>query len=285
MQWLSFIGLAAAGLFPLVNPLGAVPLFASLTQDYSASEQRRQALRSAMFAFAILGVSLLVGNAILAFFDLSLGMLQIAGGLIVGHTGWQMSTGQPRLSQQDVRELHHRGFKRSVASATTSIVSTVTHLPKGVSQLAAKDRRDATSKTKTADTSSAKGETAATGATSHPGDVSSSEPPKNASADVSFSPMAMPMLAGPGAIGVTIGLAAQATTALDTVGAMIGIGVIAVLAAICLLTAGAINARLGPTGIDAMTRIFGFIVLAIAVALVANGLSGLFGIPLHGSAG
>lgn len=278
MEWLSFIGLAAAGLFPLVNPLGAVPLFASLTQDFPKSAQRKQAIRASVFAFCILAISLLAGQAVLNFFDLSLGMLQIAGGLIVGNTAWQMSTGNNRLSHSDIRRLHHRGFKTSLVEAAGGFVSTVAELPHKVTELPAHVAQATHLKT-----ANDNDEPRATGET--PDDQGESGADDQAVPDISFSPMAMPMLAGPGAIGVAIGLAAQGTAPLDTVGSLIGIAVIAVLSVVCLLAAGGINNRLGPSGIDAMTRIFGFIVLGIAVALIANGISSLFGVTLHGTTG
>lgn len=95
--------------------------------------------------------------------------------------------------------------------------------------------------------------------------------------DVSFTPMAMPLLAGPGAIGVVVGLAAHGHSWEDYVGYVIAILLIAAAVLICLDASGAIFKRLGPNGIGVLNRIFGFLILAIAVALIARGAVAIAG--------
>jgi multiple antibiotic resistance protein len=98
-----------------------------------------------------------------------------------------------------------------------------------------------------------------------------------AKTDISFTPMAMPLLAGPGAIGVVVGLAAHGHSWEDYVGYVIAILLIAVTVLACLVGSGAIFKRLGPNGIGALNRTFGFLILAIAVALVARGAVAIAG--------
>ncbi len=94
--------------------------------------------------------------------------------------------------------------------------------------------------------------------------------------DISFSPLAMPLLSGPGSIAVVIGLASEA-------GSIADLGV--VLAAIfmsALLTYGIFRAApfttkyIGPAGMSAITRLMGFIVMAIAVEFILSGISEFF---------
>jgi multiple antibiotic resistance protein len=66
-------------LFPIVNPLGGVPLFFSLTADYSPQERRRTALKTALDVIAILVIFMLFGRFVLNFFGISLPVLKIAG--------------------------------------------------------------------------------------------------------------------------------------------------------------------------------------------------------------
>lgn len=271
MEWLQVAGLTFAALFPLMNPLGALPLFASLTQADTKAFRRQQAIKTAIFAVLILIVFEYAGNAILAFFGLSLGMLQIAGGLIVGHTGWNMSTGTPRVSASEEKELIHGTKKRKRTVAR--LREAATEAPEAVKELGHK----------VAELPSA----------IHPHSESEDQEPAGQAeparqvqptgqVDISFSPMAMPMLSGPGAIGVVIGLTAQNPGLLNSIGIVIGIAAMGVLTLICLLLAAPITKALGPSGIMAMQRIFGFIVLGIAVALIAQGLSQVFGITIHG---
>src|SRR5262245_264729 len=95
--------------------------------------------------------------------------------------------------------------------------------------------------------------------------------------DISFTPMAMPLLAGPGAIGVVVGIAAHGHSWEDYVGYVIAILLISLTVLLCLGASGPIFKRLGPNGIGALNRIFGFLILAIAVALVARGALAIAG--------
>ena len=85
----SFIA-AFAGLFPIVNPFGAVPLFLSLTAELDEAERRRQARLVVRNAVIIMLVSLLLGGVLLEFFGISISALRIAGGLIVAYLGFHM---------------------------------------------------------------------------------------------------------------------------------------------------------------------------------------------------
>lgn len=104
---------------------------------------------------------------------------------------------------------------------------------------------------------------------SEPDDASASARPR---VDVAFTPLAVPMLSGPGSIAVTIGMAAGAHSAAEYVA--IAIGVVAVIAAsyAVLASARAVKRFLGEQGIDAMTRIMGFLLVCIGVQFVGIGV-------------
>jgi multiple antibiotic resistance protein len=98
--------------------------------------------------------------------------------------------------------------------------------------------------------------------------------------DLAFFPMTMPLLAGPGAIAVTLGLAAQAgghtsmqllmVNWLAAISAIVGITIVTLIS---LRAADGLVAALGETGTRALTRIFGFLILAVGVQLLLNGLA------------
>jgi len=90
--------------------------------------------------------------------------------------------------------------------------------------------------------------------------------------DISLTPMAMPMLSGPGSIGVVMGLAAT-SSALSYVGMIVGIAGLGLTVYLFLRLGGPLVARLGPTAAGAINRIFGFLILAIAVQLIWDGLA------------
>lgn len=93
-----------------------------------------------------------------------------------------------------------------------------------------------------------------------------------AKSDISFSPLAMPILSGPGSIGVTIGFASLATSWLDYVAIILGIGVAAFVCYMVLLLAVRMNSVIGPTGITAMTQIMGLLLMCMGVQFVVNGV-------------
>jgi multiple antibiotic resistance protein len=77
-------------LFPVVNPLGDAPIFLALSRDYSSVARTELARRIAMNSFFLLAGSFLVGTHILAFFGISIPVVQVGGGLLVMATGWTM---------------------------------------------------------------------------------------------------------------------------------------------------------------------------------------------------
>ncbi len=82
--------LVYAGLFPIVNPIGAAPIFFGLTRDCTANERRALALQVALNSFVLLLGSLFVGSYVLEFFGLTLPIVRVAGGLVVAAAGWNV---------------------------------------------------------------------------------------------------------------------------------------------------------------------------------------------------
>src|ERR1700691_3003415 len=141
-------------LFPIVNPLGGIPVFFTLTADFPDEERRRTALKTAFYVIAILVIFMLFGRCVLNFFGISLPVLKIAGGLIVANTAWGMVTSHARITPAESHE--------------------------------AEDKED-----------------------------------------ISLTPLAMPLMSGPGAIGVVMALAAHVDSAASYLGMVIGIAAVA----------------------------------------------------------
>ncbi len=91
--------------------------------------------------------------------------------------------------------------------------------------------------------------------------------------DISLTPLAMPLLSGPGAIGVVMALAAHVDNWLAYLGMVIGIAAVALSVFLFLCMGGPLVRRLGPGAVGAINRIFGFLILAIAVQLVWDGVA------------
>ncbi|MED5525476.1 MarC family NAAT transporter [Gallaecimonas pentaromativorans] len=91
--------------------------------------------------------------------------------------------------------------------------------------------------------------------------------------DVSFFPLAMPSLAGPGAIAVIITLATLATTVTHYLAIILGVLIMGVITYLTLLASNFITRWLGVTGMQALTKIMGFLIFCIAVQFVVNGVT------------
>lgn len=89
-QLLKSTFLILTALFPIVNPLGGAPLFLSLTHYYSPDERKLLSRRIALNSVVLIVVSYFIGTHILAFFGISLPVVQVGGGLVLASTGWAL---------------------------------------------------------------------------------------------------------------------------------------------------------------------------------------------------
>jgi multiple antibiotic resistance protein len=89
-QFLESMLLALAALLPIVNPLGAAPVYLAKTVDLAPAEHAELARRVAMNSFLLLLSSLLIGAYVLDFFGLSVPIVQVAGGIVVCSLAWSL---------------------------------------------------------------------------------------------------------------------------------------------------------------------------------------------------
>ena len=82
--------LVVGALFPIVNPLGNTPIFLTLTRGLSAKGRAQLARAIAVNGLALIVVSIFIGTHILAFFGISLPVVQVGGGLMVMSTAWAL---------------------------------------------------------------------------------------------------------------------------------------------------------------------------------------------------
>jgi multiple antibiotic resistance protein len=82
--------LVVGALFPIVDPIGNIPIFLSLTRGLTSHARRALARMVALNGLLLILGSIFVGSHILAFFGISLPVVQVGGGLIVISTGWTL---------------------------------------------------------------------------------------------------------------------------------------------------------------------------------------------------
>ncbi|MBX3256201.1 MAG: MarC family NAAT transporter [Chitinophagaceae bacterium] len=94
--------------------------------------------------------------------------------------------------------------------------------------------------------------------------------------DISFTPLAMPSLSGPGAISVVIGMSSIARGSwMDYIYIALGILVVALIVYFILRSSARLVKLLGVNGLHAMTKIMGFIILCVGVQFVVTGVLGV----------
>lgn len=207
--WITPLSLLLASytsIFSIANPLAAMPVFLSLTEDNTNEERKELSKWASTYMFLILVLFLIAGTYILKFFGISLPGIRIAGGLMIMRAAYSM------LSPEEHGE-----------------------------KLTDEDKAAARLKE-----------------------------------DISFSPLAMPLLSGPGSIAVVIGLASQATGIFDFAVISVAILLVSITSYLVLRISPAAVKYIGQTGMTVMTRMMGFIALAIGVQFIINGIAAFF---------
>lgn len=209
---MSFLAFFTA-LFSVVNPLGAIPLYISLSQHFTPKVRNEQVLKSSIYVVGILVTFLLAGSFILRFFNITIEGMRIAGGLMIIRSAYNMLDGN---------------FKKGKAISN-----------KVEQEAMVKD-------------------------------------------DISFSPIAMPMLAGPGSISLIISTSASLNNMQEYAYILSAILLLAVSVYVIFRFSPMLFARLGEGGISAMQRIMGFIVLTVGIQFIINGITPLLRALLKG---
>lgn len=195
-----FIYLFAA-LFSVLNPIGTVPIFVGLTQDYTKGERSIVALWTAIDVFIILIISYFIGEYVLKFFGISIDALRIAGGLIIVSSGFSLLTG--KFSKK-------RGINKKVENEIQNRT------------------------------------------------------------DIALTPLAIPMLAGPGSMSLLIAFYQEHQTTDAIVASSLAVFAVSVVIFLMLKSAHYLAKILGASGIVAISRIIGFIVIAIGIQYIVS---------------
>jgi len=195
-----FIFLFAA-LFSVLNPIGTVPIFVGLTQDYTKKERSKVSLRTAVNVFIILIISFFVGQYVLTFFGITITALRIAGGIIIASSGFSLLNGKFNKN---------RGINKKVEE-----------------------------------------------------DIQSRN-------EIALTPLAMPMLAGPGSISLLIAFYQEHHSTTDIMMSSLAILVVSFVIFIILRSADYIAKFLGASGIVAVSRIIGFLTISIGIQYIIS---------------
>lgn len=203
---ISVLATILIGLFSLINPLSALPVYISLTNNFSEQEKLATLKKTCVYIFIICMVSYFLGLYLLHFFGITIPALRVAGGLIIFRSGWQL------LNVQHKKELHSKLSK------------------------------------------------------------------KETQGDISFSPLAMPLLAGPGSMSFLITLFSNRHKTLNEAlwqdaAAIISIIAVSLTIYYIFKYAPRFMRYTGESGLSALSKVMGFLVIGIGVQMIISGIS------------
>ncbi|KML46541.1 membrane protein [Burkholderia cepacia] len=112
----SFISLLA-----LINPIGAVPFFLSLTAQQTDAERRRTIRIASVSVFCVMTVTTLLGQQIIDFFGISVGSLEVGGGIIMLLMAINMLNAQIGNTRSTPEERHEAELKDNIAVVPLAI--------------------------------------------------------------------------------------------------------------------------------------------------------------------
>lgn len=201
-DYITYFFLVFTSFFTLINPLGSMPIFLSMTAELQPIQRKRTATKAVVIAFLTLLLFAFLGKYIFEIFGISVNSLKVVGGIIflmVGHDMLEARLGRLKVSDTEIK--------------VNAYVN-----------------------------------------------------------DVSITPLAIPMICGPGAIANAIVLMQEADSNIKTGVLIMGIIAIMLLTYVVYYAGTFIIRFVGETGIKVMMRIMGLIVMVIAIEFLFGGL-------------
>ncbi|WP_298370879.1 NAAT family transporter [uncultured Lutibacter sp.] len=198
----TFAILVFTAFFTIINPLGTMPIFMTMTAALSKERRKQTAKKATVVAFLTIIAFAFSGQILFNFFGISVHSFRIVGGVIFFMMGWDML--QARLGS-----LKHTEDEEQINAYID---------------------------------------------------------------DISITPLAIPMICGPGAITNAIILMEDAQDIQQKTVLIAVIAFVLLLTYLILVGASKITDKLGETGNKVMMRLMGLIVMVIAVEFFFSGL-------------
>ncbi|GAB1371130.1 MarC family protein [Candidatus Kapaibacterium sp.] len=186
--------------FTLINPIGTMPVFMTMTRDLSEKDRTKTARKASLVALLTIIGFAFTGQFLFKFFGISINSLRIVGGIIFFMMGMDML--QARLGKVKIAESEVRTYVN----------------------------------------------------------------------DISITPLAIPMICGPGAITNAIVLMEDSNTIPLKIAFFGSIVLVILITYFILFFSSKILRFMGDTGKNVMMRLMGLIVMVIAVEFFFSGL-------------
>lgn len=105
--------------FTLINPLGVMPVFMTMTMELEAEQRKRVARKASLVSFLIIMVFAISGDMLFRFFGISINCLRIVGGILFLFMGMDML--QARLVKIKVKESEIKSYVNDISITPLSI--------------------------------------------------------------------------------------------------------------------------------------------------------------------
>lgn len=195
------------GLFSLINPMSALPVYIGLTQDFTEENKLKTLKKTCVYILVICLVSYFLGVYLLHFFGITIPALRVAGGLIIFRSGWQL-----------LNVTHKKEVKNNLNDEG--------------------DKKD----------------------------------------DISFTPLAMPLLAGPGSMSFLITLYAGRKdnwrdAMWQDISAVVAIIIVSFSIYFIFKFAPRLMKYTGQSGLTSLSKVMGFLVIGIGVEMIISSIT------------
>ena len=199
---LEFFILCFSSLFTLINPIGLVPIFISITQDYTKKERDIIALKAVIFSFFILVLFGAIGEFIFSFYNITINGFRIAGGILLLKISFDMIES-----------------KRSRTKTTP------------------KEEKEAEEKN-----------------------------------EIAYTPLGIPLIAGPGSIASIMILSSESTNNNSIVSLIVALVLVLLITFLIFKISKNLSKRFGKLGLRILQRIMGLILMVISIEFILKGI-------------
>tara|TARA_B100000900_G_C20592000_1_gene721954 strand:- start:1314 stop:1949 length:636 start_codon:yes stop_codon:yes gene_type:complete len=199
---MDFLILSIVSIITLINPVGIIPNYINLIDNFSLEEQKEITLKACLVAFLVLIIFAVMGNFIFIFFNLTIYAFKVVGGVLFFRIGLNM---------------------------LESKISRTKSTPMEEKEAMHKD-------------------------------------------DITYTPLGIPLIAGPGAI-TSVMILSENTSSITEKAIFIVAIFVCILSTYFILSASKkLSKMIGMTGIRIVQRVMGIILMAIAVQFIFDGL-------------
>ena len=199
---MDFLILSIVSIITLINPVGIIPNYINLIDNFSLEEQKEITLKACLVAFLVLIIFAVMGNFIFIFFNLTIYAFKVVGGVLFFRIGLNM---------------------------LESKISRTKSTPMEEKEAMHKD-------------------------------------------DITYTPLGIPLIAGPGAITSVMILSENTSSITEKAIFIIAIFVCILSTYLILSASKKLSKMIGMTGIRIVQRVMGIILMAIAVQFIFDGL-------------